>query len=352
MKGFYCVEEKPIPKFHDILSRIDELDIYRNYIPKLKVNCAINSPFGKDDIPSFSVFWSSRFNKFKFKDHRLGLSGDCFDFVMKYFNLGSLLEASMKICSDFNIDEFLIYNHINQTNPSVIVKNKTKSDVFKTRPDKFNIQVETRPWNNNDLKYWNQFGITLKWLELGNIYPIKYYWIEGYLKIADEYSYAYIESKDGKITYKIYQPFNNKRKWRNNNDLSVWELWTLLPEKGDVLIITKSRKDALSIMATANIPSTSLQAEGTIPKENVINELKGRFKFIVLLYDNDFDKKTNYGRVYGKKLSDQFKIPQIELPEEYGEKDYSDLVKSIGVYESSRLLWIFSKETIFNVKER
>lgn len=344
MRGFEPVENKPIPTFHDILQRIDDLDIYRNYIPNLKVNCAINSPFGKDDVPSFSVFWSHRYSKFKFKDHRHGWKGDCFDFVMRYFGLNSLLEASMKVCVDFNIYDFHIYNHIYQTNPSINLKVKKNKDVFKTRPDKFRIQVQTRGWNQNDLIYWNQFGITLKWLELGNVFPIKYYWIEGNLKLADEYSYAYIESKDGKTTYKIYQPFNKKRKWRNNNDSSVWELWTLLPEKGDILIITKSRKDALSIMSTSGIPSTALQAEGTIPKEVVIDELKKRFKFIVLLYDNDFDKKTNYGRVYGEKLSRLFKIPQIEIPEEYGEKDYSDLVCNVGQHIASRLLWYLVKK--------
>lgn len=351
MIGFNNNISKPLPDFNKVLQQVNELDIFRNYIPDLKLNCAIISPFRKDEIPSFSVFWSHRLNKYLFKEHRYGWYGDCIDFVQRYFNLNSLMEATMKVCKDFNLDEYEIYEFIEQTHP-VYSTSSLKVKEYPKKPNKLNIQIQVRDWNNLDIKYWLQYGITLKWLNLAHIYPIKYFWIEGNMKIADELAYAYLENKDGENTYKIYQPYNKVRKWSNNNDKSVWELWRLLPESHDFLIITKSRKDALSIMATLNIPATSLQAEGTIPKNSVIEELKHRFKYIMLLYDNDFDKHDNYGRMYGEKLSKKFNLPQIELPEIYGEKDYSDLVKKYGVKFSKNVLWFIIKQKYLKIKER
>ena len=51
-----------------------------------------------------------------------------------------------------------------------------------------------------------------------------------------------------------------------------------------------------------------------MPKEKVINQLKSRFNNIFVLFDNDFDKKENHGRIFGKRVADRFNLIQIELP--------------------------------------
>ena len=347
MEGFKGQEsrDKRMPTYEDIYDRIPTEQIFAHYIPDLIFNQSMSSPLGnKDDRPSFSVFWSNKHNKYLFKEHRYGWFGDCIDFVQRLFGYKTQTEACMKICVDFGIDDFYIFKELQQySNNSGITPLKVK-----VRPRiSVTIQVTIRKWNQQDINFWGQYGITTKWLNYARIYPIKYYFINGHVKVADKLSYAYVESKDDKVTYKIYQPFvEHSKKWISNNNSSVWELWNMLPESHEFLIITKSRKDALSIMATMNIPSTSLQAEGTIPKAIVIESLKIRFPNIFFLYDNDFDKETNYGRVYGAKLADKFNLPQIELPEVYGEKDYSDLVKSHGIYISRNILWRIIKQKI------
>ena len=141
---------------------------------------------------------------------------------------------------------------------------------------------------------------------------------DGITKIipADKYAYAYIERKDGIVSIKIYQPFSDTMKWISKHDSSVWDLWTKLPESGERLIITSSRKDALCLWA------------------NVVNQLKQRFKNIYVLYDNDFKAvekgEENHGRVFGKHLSDMFGLIQIEIPEFYRSKDPSDLFRDWG----------------------
>ena len=145
----------------------------------------------------------------------------------------------------------------------------------------------------------------------------------------------FVEMKDGKPTEKVYQPFNkNGFKWRNSHDKSVWDLWTKLPPRGEKVIITSSRKDALCIWANTGIPSVSLQSETASIKPQVMQELKDRFKTVYILYDNDYkqeaEKGTNPGREAAKAIAEQFDIVQIEIPTSYKAKDSSDLFKQYG----------------------
>ena len=138
-----------------------------------------------------------------------------------------------------------------------------------------------------------------KKLEYCGVYPISHYFINGYQVLAEKHAYAFVEFKDGIQTYKIYQPYADKNnKWVNNNDYSTWELWSQLPAQGNVCIITSSRKDAMVIKNLFDshlITSCALQSEKVNPKASVIAELKRRFKHVFVLYDNDYDKKRNYG---------------------------------------------------------
>ena len=61
-----------------------------------------------------------------------------------------------------------------------------------------------------------------------------------------------------------------------------------------------------------------------------MEELKGRFKEVFVLYDNDFTKEVNYGRLDGEKLSQTFGLKQIEIPQMLMCKDISDLYKKYG----------------------
>ena len=61
-----------------------------------------------------------------------------------------------------------------------------------------------------------------------------------------------------------------------------------------------------------------------------IDELKKRFKNVFVLYDNDFNKEVNVGRIAGSKLAEQFGLKQIELPDYLHIKDSSDLCKRDG----------------------
>lgn len=335
---------KKLPNSNDILSAISDLEIFEMYLGGIPRK-AISSPLREDTNPSFSLFHSDLHNKVFFRDFATGETGDCFLFVMRLFNLQSKVETFNKIASDFQLTQFELNTTIN-TSPkrSYVSKSNTKKSI---RSERLRISVRTRLWKLKDKDYWNgKYGLNKQQLEYCNIFPISHYFINGYCTEADDIAYAFVEEKDGLQTFKIYQPFNdNDEKWINNNDYSTWELWTQLPETGDICIITSSRKDAAvikSLFPSNKITSCSLQSEGVNPKSSVIEELRSRFKEVFVMYDNDFKNSKNPGRTAGSKLCEQAQFLQIEIPTEictkYGVKDPSDYLEANSGSELKNLL--------------
>jgi len=314
-----------------LLERIQDYEVYAMYMDmsKLSIRGKMNSPLRIDENPSFGFFIGTS-DELCFNDFVLG-SGDCIKFVMLKFGL-SFFEALSKIALDAGFsDEFIVKNtfttnYLANPNPGA-----TREEFIKTVNSSY-IGKTSRPWHIRDYAFWNQYGITKPCLDKYNVNPIQYLHVGVHKTIvkADFNTYCYNEMKDGKHTFKIYQPNNEKYKWINNHNDSVWQGWTQMPLKGETLIITKSLKDVMSIVSTTGFHAVSLQAESVYPKEQVIEELKSRFDYVFILYDNDYDKPTNWGREFGKKLSTIFDLIQIEIDESLKSKDYSDLVRNHG----------------------
>ena len=312
-KGFSSVSVSDIRKVYT------DDDIVSKYL-HIKVPCLINSPFRKDEKPSLSLYRSLTGNIY-YKDFSTSERGNIFDFLSRLWGV-SFNTVISRIASESNVSFDLLAQ-------------KSTKRIYK--PSISDLQVKVRKWKDHDLEFWNTFGITKAWLEFGDVYPIEsiFFSKDGVTKVipADKWAYAYVERKDGVVTMKIYQPFS-KMKWLSKHDSSVWDLWSKIPERGERLIITSSRKDALCVWANTGIPSLSLQGEGYMPKEHVVNELKERYNKVYVLYDNDFKAEEkgeeNHGRVFGKKLADTFGLIQIEIPGFYKSKDPSDLYKDWG----------------------
>ena len=293
--------------------------IYRYYLgKKLVYNKAFSSPFRVDRNPSFMISNKTHY----FTDFATGDSGDCFTFVKKLYNINfnSALKQivyDLGIAGHFNIPVKSIKN----TKKAIIIE-----DLGIETLGRANIRVKTRKFEPYDLEYWNCQGISLKYLKIGGIYALDYFYINGKYFKAEKYSYVYVENKDNRETYKIYQPFSKTKKWIGNNNFSVWELWNLLPQTYNKLIITSSRKDGLSIIENLHIPSTAFQSETTFPKPKVMEDVLKRFNKVYLLLDNDYTKSTNWGQQHALKLVEKYNLINIVIPDEYNSKDFSDLV--------------------------
>lgn len=305
----------------DFDSSVTEMQILSHYLNINTIPCLISAPYREDKKPSLSIYEAN--GKVRFRDFATGDAGGIFDLLMKIWR------CSFQRCAS------IITNDIeNIKSASPVTVTETNIHDIVSHSDKVDIKVKFREWRNYDFEYWESYGISKEWLIFGDIYPIsRIFYINknGTTDYpAEKYAYVYIERKDNSVTYKIYQPKSAVRKWINKHDSSVWDLWTKLPERGERLIITSSRKDALCIWENTGIPSVSLQGEGYIPKEHVINELKARFRYIFVLYDNDFQAKENHGRIFATELSKKFNLLMIEIPDEYKSKDTSDLCLNHG----------------------
>lgn len=308
--------------FKEFATNVDSENLLRTYLGIEIIPCVVNAPYRKDDNPSLSIYYNKS-GKVKFKDFATGESGSIIDLLSKIWN------------KDF---QDTIRTILKDNSKGSTLQSSTKRKIKSKHVSSFSeLKVSIREWRDYDLEYWNTYGVSKDWLKFGDVYPVSRIFFTnsiGETKIfpAEKYAYCYVERKDNKVTLKIYQPFSKTNKWMNNHNSSIWDLWTKLPEYGDNLIITSSRKDALCLWENTGIPTVSLQGEGYIPKEHVVNQLKHRFKNIYVLYDNDFTKSENHGRIDGQKICEKFGLTQIELPESLGCKDPSDLVKEHGRY--------------------
>jgi len=320
----------------NILDLISEEEIYRYYLPKeFKFNVPFSSPLRIDKIPSFVIGGKNK--SFRYKDFATGDMGNCFNFIMQLYNI-NFNNALIQIVSDFNIkNQFLIHtNNYKLSNIKAEYKNPGKS----LHIGEVVLKIKKREFKQYDYDYWNSYGISPYYLKLGRIVAISHYFINDIMFIAEKYSYAYIEKKDNKITYKIYQPFSSYKKWISGNSYDVIELWNLLPKQHDTLIITSSRKDALGIIENCKIPSISYQAESVLPKEVVLKELLKRFKKIYLLYDNDYSKiGYNPGQVMAERIINKYPdLINIVIDEKYQSKDISDLILNLGRVKAKEII--------------
>ena len=298
----------------DILNRTTELDILNHYFNVSELPVIIHSPLRQDNRPSFGLYTLDG-NKVYYTDLATKDRGGLFDLLMKYWGVSYkvLLERLWEDLPNFSIANIKINN---------ISSNNYKT--LKTRD--IDLQCKIREWKEHDLEYWQSFGISLEWLKFADIsHKIVIREGQRYTFGADKYAYAYVERKEGKVTLKIYQPFNTLGyKWSNRHDRSVISLWTKVPEYGEQICICSSMKDALCLWANTGIPSLAIQGEGYNISNTAINELKRRYKNIYILLDND-----EAGLIDARKLSESTGFINIVLPKINNAKDISDLYKSL-----------------------
>lgn len=310
--------------YKDLLESMTEFDILSYLFNINKIPALIKSPLRDDKNPSF-CFYSPDGKCINYIDFASRDRGSLLTFLTKYWNC-TYSEAVTKL-SDF------------QSNKSTFQKGSRKPLIKKSNLE---LKCVKREWMKHDIEYWESFGITKKWLEYCEVYPISLIMLGKYVFKADKYAYAYIEHKEGKTTMKIYQPFNkNGHKWYSKHDRSVISLWTKVPKEGNILCICSSLKDALCLWINTGIPSIAPQGEGYTLSETAINVLKQRFKNIFILFDND-----DAGIKDAKILSESTGFKNVILPKFDGGKDISDYYKKLQDKE------LFKKNIIPLFKEK
>ena len=303
-----------------ILSKVSEYDIYASYIGQFKPGLIYNSPFRKDTNPSFGIFLSKRTGKLLFKDHGSGVCGDVIKFVREYTGISNYNEVLQEIVKRLKI-----------TNKTVLKSTKpieSKETV---------IGIVRQAFTKIDEQYWGSYHISMPTLEKYNVHSIKYYLCNGIVKgiYKDENPmYAYKVYNN----FKIYRPLGDKfTKWRNNLTEFDVQGYAQLPKKGNLLIITKSLKDVM-VLHEMGYNAVSPSSESTFIPDIVLNDLKKRFKNILLCFDRDVPGVTNM-----RKVSLKTGLKGFLVHKSFKAKDISDAVKTNG-FESvhdwlKKLLW-------------
>lgn len=308
----------------ELFENYSEAEILSAVFPEIKtLPCRINSPFRIDNNPSFSIYLDDN-QHVRFKDFGdAEVKGGLFDLLCKYWNC-SFTQAFHKILD--------IVQKFGGSNVTLRPK-QLKTFTRKESAELTKIQVVVRPWKDYDLEYWASYGISKKWLQYAEIYPVQYKVVvkkdsktakpKRYTFPASKYSYAYVERKDGRVQLKIYSPFDKKHKWCSKMDASVISLWTKVPETGDKIVIASSVKDALCISANLHIPAIAPQGEGYSISETAQKELRRRYEKVFICLDTD-----EPGKKYARKLAKETGFKNI-VPDLGTEKDISDFFKSL-----------------------
>lgn len=307
-----------------ILSKVTEYDIYAKYIGQFKVGMIYNSPFRKDKNPSFGIYYSKRTKQLLFKDHGTGECGN----VIKFVSLFTGKTEYNDILSD-------IVDKLNITNNTKLVSSKQYIS-----PTETVIGVVRQEFTDVDINYWKQFNISINTLKKFNVNSIKYYLCNGIVKGTykrENPMYAYKVYNN----FKIYRPLADKyTKWRNN--LTDYDIqgYEQLPQKGDILFITKSMKDVMCLHEMG-YPAVSPSSESTFLPKDVLEQLKTRFKRIIILFDRDVA-----GVKRSRKLSRETGLEAIFINKKFKAKDVSDAVKANSFEEIKN--WL--NETIKNYR--
>ena len=307
-----------------ILSKVTEYDIYAKYIGQFKVGMIYNSPFRKDKNPSFGIYYSKRTKQLLFKDHGTGECGN----VIKFVSLFTGKTEYNDILSD-------IVDNLNITNNTKLVSSKQYIP-----PTETVIGVVRQEFTDVDINYWKQFNISINTLKKFNINSIKYYLCNGIVKGTykrENPMYAYKVYNN----FKIYRPLADKyTKWRNN--LTDYDIqgYEQLPQKGDILFITKSMKDVMCLHEMG-YPAVSPSSESTFLPKDVLEQLKTRFKRIIILFDRDTS-----GVKRSRKLSRETGLEAMFINKKFKAKDVSDAVKANSFEEIKN--WL--NETIKNYR--
>ncbi len=326
----FTIHEKLSSEF--ILSKISEESIFHFYLgidPNKKK--LFRSIIRDDKNPTCSIFRNPK-GVLIYKDFATGDYLNCWNLVQKIFNC-NYFEALRIIANDFNL--------VKDRN---ITKNKGKIDLnIKRVEDKefSKIQVTIQDFTDLELKWWGKYGITPDILKHFNIYSCKHIFLNGNLFATSQQHCPIFGYYGGKIQenkqkfelWRCYFPRRKSYRFLTNWPSKKIQGYNQLAKSGDLLVITKSLKDVAALYAY-NISAIAPCSENLFISDKMLEDLKKKFKRIIVFYDCDIPGIHNMRKV--KK-----EHPELEyffIPRKLGAKDFSDLRAKYGYIKTKEFI--------------
>ena len=343
-----------------ILSKVSQLSIFAKYL-NLQVNVIqrcidtgelICSPLRQDIHPTVGFRYDNK-GRLKLRDFAGFFWGDCFDAAALII---SRIENKKLNVADKN-DFIRILQHITFSFKNIFygsdvdetINSSIRNALNDVRNQKQFIELVVRDWNEIDIKYWNEFGVSVQYLNKHFVYPVDQYYINRNINPEPKYyynpkdtCYVYILGFN-KNTYpdiKLYfpdRPHGTTRFITNCNHLEG--IYDLYKNNYDFIVITKSTKDRVSLGCTLETIIPFYREDVSINKytigiiniphetyrlrETEYNWLQSKLSYdgkLISLMDND-----RTGVEEAQWLRKRYNIIPILIPRYLSCKDFAEL---------------------------
>lgn len=313
-----------------ILSRFSEEQLMEYYLHLPVKKGLFRSPLRRDKQPTCS-FYRNKSGTLIFKDFATGQHLNIFDVVQSIFRC-NYFESLRIIANDFGI----VRDNTLHKNPGKINLNPIKikdKEISK-------IQIEVQEFTDGELKWWGKYGISKDILKRFNVYSCKHVFLNDQLFAKSQQHcpiFGYYGKKyQGLELWRCYFPKRTSFRFITNWPSKKIQGYDQLPKKGKLLVITKSMKDSMCLYS-CGITACAPNSENLFISDKVLEDLKSRFKNIVVLYDNDRPGLYNMAKI----RREHPELTYVFIPKRYGSKDISDFYKDHGRKETLNLIKTF-----------
>lgn len=310
-----------------ILSRFSEEQLMEYYLHLPVKKGLFRSPLRRDKQPTCS-FYRNNSGTLIFKDFATGQHLNVFGVVQEIFRC-DYHEALRIIANDLGI----VRDKTLQKNPGKINDNPTKIN----DKEMSKIQVEIQDFTDLELKWWGRFGITLDILKKFDVFSCKHVFLNGDLCAKSQQHcpiFGYYGKKyQGLELWRCYFPKRTSFRFINNWPSKKIQGYDQLPKTGKLLVITKSMKDVMCLYS-CGISACAPNSENLFISDTMLDELKSRFEYIVVFYDNDRPGMYNMSKI----RKDHPELFYAFIPKQYGSKDISDFYRDHGRKETLNLI--------------
>lgn len=318
-----------------LLSQYSE-ETYMEYYLGIKVAKGLFcSPLRRDNTPTCS-FYKNKSGELIFKDFNGSFYGNFISVVMEKYHV-SYYKALQIIAEDFNLSK-------RHTDKVAVNPIKPSITVFKdTGPA--DVRVEIKDFTQEELNWWNSYGITLDILKKFNVYSCKNIFLNGELFktiYKDNFMFGYYGGKkDNLELWRIYFPKQSNYRFLTNWPSKKIQGLKQLKKDGDICVITKSMKDTMCLYSLG-ISAIAPNSENLFIADTILERLKSKFKYIIVLYDNDLPGIQNMRKIKKKHPE----LIYFYIPRHYNAKDISDFYKKYGKDKTLE----FVKDNLNNLK--
>ncbi|MDT3738623.1 MAG: DUF3987 domain-containing protein [Candidatus Kapabacteria bacterium] len=267
----------------------------------------MRNPLYSDKNPSLSINLIN--GNYLFNDFgNPEFQGDVFDFAGHYWSINPR-NNFQELLSKINIEL-----HLEITD--------------RNRDDNEERLIKYKPFTNDELSFWNAFGVSETILDKFQVKSVDWF------NISNEFGNKKIINQDVLIfayqisstSYKIYQPNHSQYKfsWVGKKPENYVFGFNQLDYSMDTVIIAAGEKDVLSFVSLG-YNAVCFNSETEIPDNQIIQILLNNFDNVLVCYDKD-----NTGKKQAKILADKYSLSIVDIEYIFGNnltgKDISDFI--------------------------